>query len=310
MTASVGIASYPADGAQCDTLLKNADIAMYRVKSRGRNGYQFYIPEMNQRATERLQLETELHGALERGEFVLHYQPKVHLGTRRIEGFEALLRWNHPGRGMISPAEFIPLLEDTSLIVPVGEWVLREACRQIRAWRDGGFQVRPIAVNISARQFHRKDLDATVSRALSDAELDAPLLQLEITESLLMDNTQATARTLHALKLVGVGISVDDFGAGYSSLGYLQRFPLDTLKIDRSFIDGIDTSHDAAAITLAIINLAHNLKLGVIAEGVETQGQADFLSKSGCDQAQGYFFFRPLSVQDCEQLMRGSAPGV
>ena len=310
VTASVGIASYPADGAQCDTLLKNADIAMYRVKSRGRNGYQFYMPEMNQRAAERLQLETELHGALERGEFVLHYQPKVHLGTRRIEGFEALLRWNHPGRGMISPAEFIPLLEDTSLIVPVGEWVLREVCRQIRAWRDGGFLVRPVAVNISARQFRRKDLDGIVSSALSDAELDALLLHLEITESLLMDDTQATARTLHALKLVGVGISVDDFGAGYSSLGYLQRFPLDTLKIDRSFIDGIGTSQDAAAITLAIINLAHNLKLGVIAEGVETQGQADFLSKSGCDQAQGYFFSRPLGVRDCEHLMRSGAPGI
>jgi diguanylate cyclase (GGDEF)-like protein/PAS domain S-box-containing protein len=304
VTASIGIAVYPSDGADADTLLRNSDTAMYRVKSRGRNGYQFYMPEMNARALERLELETDLRGALERGEFLLHYQPKIQLRSGRIVGFEALLRWLHPARGLIPPEEFVPLLEDTGLVLPIGEWVLRDVCRQIRLWRADSIEVPPIAVNLSARQFQMPDLDRSIRGILYEQTIDPGLLHLEITESLLMQDTEAAVRTLRALKEFGIGISVDDFGTGYSSLSYLRRFPLDALKIDRSFIDDIVAHGDDAAITRAIISMAHNLKLGVVAEGVETREQLDFLAAHDCDFAQGFLFSEPLPAAECESMLR------
>ncbi len=304
VTASVGIAVHPADGQDADSLLRNADTAMYRVKSRGRNGYQFYMPEMNDRAVERLEMENDLRSALERGEFVLHYQPKVRLRGGRIYGLEALLRWNHPQRGQVSPEDFIPLLEETGLIVPVGEWVLREVCRQIGGWQRTGVRVPPIAVNLSPRQFQQKDLERTVRRILDEGGVAPELLDVEITESLLMHDTEAAAKTLRVLKDCGVGISVDDFGTGYSSLSYLRRFPLDALKIDRSFIDDVSGEGDDASITLAIINLAHSLKLDVVAEGVETGEQLAFLAAHGCDAVQGYLVSPPLPAADCEAMLR------
>jgi diguanylate cyclase (GGDEF)-like protein/PAS domain S-box-containing protein len=304
-TASVGIAVFPSDGDDAATLLRNADTAMYRVKARGRNSYQFYMPEMNARALERLELETDLRGALERGEFVLRYQPKVRLRGGRICGFEALLRWQHPRRGLISPEHFISLLEDTGLIIPVGEWVLREVCRQIQAWAGDGLEIQPVSVNLSARQFQQSDLDQTIRRILADHGVPPALLEIEITESLLMQDSEAAAHTLQALKDSGVGVCVDDFGTGYSSLSYLRRFPLDALKIDRSFIDDLAANGDDAAITSAIINLAHSLKLDVVAEGVEAEAQLAFLAKRGCDMAQGYLFSEPIGPRECEPLLRG-----
>ncbi|MDH4189566.1 MAG: EAL domain-containing protein, partial [Betaproteobacteria bacterium] len=311
VTASIGIAMRPSDGEDADTLLHNADTAMYRVKARGRNGYQYYMPEMNARAHERLDLETDLRGALERREFTLRYQPKVRLRGNRLCGFEALLRWQHASRGLVGPNEFISLLEDTGLIVPVGEWVLREVCRQITVWQRAGLEVVPISVNLSARQFQYGNLEETVMRLLTEAGVAPRLLEIEITESLLMHDGDAAAHCLHALKEFGVGVHVDDFGTGYSSLSYLQRFPLDALKIDRSFIYNVAGGGDDAAITRAIINLAHSLKLNVIAEGVETRAQLDFLAKNGCNVVQGYLLSEPVAAEACEaMLLDGSRLGL
>jgi diguanylate cyclase (GGDEF)-like protein/PAS domain S-box-containing protein len=304
VSASVGITLFPSDGEEAGTLIMNADSAMYRAKEQGRNTYQYFTREMNERALARSQMDAALRRAIERKEFLLHYQPKVDLATGSICGFEALLRWQHPERGMVSPVEFIPVLEDTGLIVPVGEWVLREVCEQIQTWDRAGLAVLPVAVNLSARQFQQKDLESSVRGILKASGVDPSLVQIELTESLLMIEPEAAARTLRGLKEAGVTISVDDFGTGYSSLAYLKRFPIDALKIDRAFIREVTTNPEDAAITLAIIGLAHSLKLKVVAEGVETEGQLNFLSQHACDEMQGFYFARPAAPSECEAMLR------
>lgn len=301
ISASIGIALYPGDGAEPDTLLKNADTAMYRAKEQGRNGYQYYLPQMNERLIQRQQLDMQLRGALERGEFLLHYQPKVSLRTGAITGFEALLRWQR-GEVLVPPTEFISILEETGLIVPVGEWVLKTVCAQIRRWAQAGTPCA-IAVNLSARQFQRKNLAEVVGQLLRESGIQPALLKLELTESLLMSDAKESVETLYQFKQLGVQLSVDDFGTGYSSLAYLKRFPLDELKIDREFIRDAVSDPDDATITLAIINLAHSLQLKVVAEGVETEGQLNLLRLHGCDEIQGFYFERPLPVDACTRIL-------
>jgi len=302
-TASIGIAVHPGDGTTATTLIQNADIAMYRAKKSGRNTFQFFLPEMHHRAVRRLEIETALRCALEREEFLVHYQPKVDLRTSRIVGFEALLRWRHPQFGVLSPAEFVPILEDTNLIAPVGEWVLREACAQVARWAAMGLAPRPVAVNISARQFRGRNLDRVVTRVVEEAGIDPALLELELTESLLMEDPEETVRTLRALKDFGVRLSVDDFGTGYSSLASLRRFPIDALKIDRAFVSDATTNADDAKIATAIINLGHSLGLRVVAEGVETEDQLEFLRAQGCDEMQGYCFSSPVPAREAGEML-------
>jgi len=304
ISASIGITLYPADGASPEALVMNADAAMYRAKEQGRNSYQYFTREMNERTLMRVQMEGALRRALERKEFLLHYQPKVDLASGAISGFEALLRWKHPQKGLISPSEFIPVLEDMGLIVQVGEWVLLETCRQIKAWQSARRKVPPVAVNVSARQFQQKDLGAKVRRVLRKTGVNPSLIQFELTESLLMKDPESAARTLRGLKASGIKIAVDDFGTGYSSLSYLKRFPLDALKIDRTFIRDVTTDPDDATITLAIIGLAHSLKIKVIAEGVETRAQLKLLTANGCDEAQGYYFSRPTTADQCARMLK------
>jgi diguanylate cyclase (GGDEF)-like protein len=301
--ASIGIAAFPDDGDDAATLLKNADIAMYRAKEQGRNGYRFFTAEMNQRTLAKAQLNTDLRRAIERAEFTLHYQPKVDLADGRLRGLEALLRWNHPQRGMVPPAEFIPALEDSGLILPVGEWVIAEACAQLRRWQQAGCAPVPVAVNLSPKQFRRRDLDRLIREALEREGMPAELLELEITESSLMEDPEDAVRSMHDLRAAGLKISIDDFGTGYSSLSYLTRLPLSALKIDRSFVRDAGDSEEAASIVRAVINMAQNLRFTVIAEGVETQEQVAFLRKHGCDQAQGYFFGRPVSAEQTAKLL-------
>ena len=298
ISASVGITLFPNDAEEAGALTKNADVAMYRAKEQGRNNYQYFTREMNERALDRVHMEVALRRAIERREFLLHYQPKVDLKTGAICGLEALLRWQHPEKGLVSPAAFIPVLEDTGLIVPVGEWVMREVCAQIRVWQRQGLSM-PVAVNLSARQFQQKELEDTVRRVLQTTGVAASLLEFELTESMLMKDPEAAARTLRGLKEAGVKLSVDDFGTGYSSLAYLKRFPIDALKIDRAFIRDVTVDPDDAVIAQAIIGLGHSLKLKVIAEGVETEAQLDFLSTHHCNEIQGFYFARPLPVADC-----------
>ncbi|MGI9024827.1 MAG: sensor domain-containing protein, partial [Burkholderiaceae bacterium] len=304
VSASLGISIYPIDGSDPDTLLKNADTAMYRAKESGRNSYQYYLAQMNRRAIERLKIETQLRGALQRNEFLLHYQPKVNLGTGEISGFEALLRWQHPERGLVAPADFISILEDTGLIIPVGEWVLTTVCEQLVRWRHQGLSLRPVAVNLSARQFNQKHLDATIGDIIRASGVEPDLLEFELTESMLMSDSEAAVRTLKNIKSLGVRLSVDDFGTGYSSLAYLKRFPLDSLKIDRAFIRDVTTDADDATIAAAIINLAHSLKMNVVAEGVETEAQLNFLRKHACDEMQGYYFARPMPAAECTRALQ------
>ena len=296
-TASIGIAVYPGDGDDAEDLLRNADMAMYRAKESTRNAYCFFTAEMNQRSAEKMQLNNDLRHAIERGEFVLHYQPKVALGDVALMGFEALLRWNHPTRGLVPPGQFVPALEESGLIVPVGEWVLREACAQIARWQRAGFVPVPVAVNLSGRQFRRRDLDEVVSGVLAAAGVAPALLELEITESCLMEDPEQAVRLLHRLRDAGVRISVDDFGTGYSSLSYLTRLPITALKIDRSFVRDAVTNAEAASIVRAVIDMAHNLRFTVVAEGVETAQQVAFLRRHECDQAQGYHYARPAGAE-------------
>jgi EAL domain-containing protein (putative c-di-GMP-specific phosphodiesterase class I) len=277
---------------------------MYRAKESGRNKYEFFSKDMNARSVQRLNLENNLRRALERSEFLLHYQPKASLATREITGFEALLRWTAGGQKLVSPAEFVPLLEDTGLIVPVGEWVIEAACRQLVAWREAGVRMVPVAINLSARQFREKNLAEVVERILRAHAVDPRLLEIEITESSLMANTDEAVRTLGHLKSLGLRLSVDDFGTGYSSLAYLKRFPLDSLKIDRSFVNDVTTSVDDANITRAIIGMSRNLGLKVVAEGVETEAQLAFLLAAGCGEMQGYYFSRPLPAVETLQWLR------
>ena len=306
VTASIGISVFPVDGDDAETLLKNADMAMYRAKELTRNAYCFFTAEMNQRSVAKLQLNTDLRRAIERGEFVLHYQPKVDLRDGRIHGVEALLRWNHPQRGVVAPAEFVPALEDSGLILPVGEWVLSEAARQLGAWQAAGLAALPVAVNLSAKQFRRRDLDALINGVLAATGVLAHLIELEITESCLMDEPEEAVRLLESLRAAGLKISVDDFGTGYSSLSYLTRLPLNALKIDRSFVCDAVTSAQAASIVRAIIDMAHNLGFTVIAEGVETAEQVAFLRRHGCDLGQGFHFAHPMDAAALGALLRAS----
>jgi diguanylate cyclase (GGDEF)-like protein len=286
---TIGISMFPLDGDSFPKLLSRANTAMRYAKSTARGTYRFYAAEMSRINDDQLALETDLREALERNELELHFQPKVDIATGRVRSAEALLRWRHPTRGMVPPNVFIPVAEETGLILPLGEWVLRQACRHMREWLDGGMSPVRIAVNLSAKQFHDADLVDVVRSALEEAQLQPGYLELELTESVLMSNPEESARTLESLSAMGVHISIDDFGTGYSSLSYLRRFPLDKLKIDRSFIRDLLTSSDDASIVRAIISLAHSLRLRVVAEGVETHQQFEFLRELGCDQYQGYY---------------------
>ncbi|MEW7847435.1 EAL domain-containing protein [Massilia aurea] len=301
---SAGVAAWPADGIDADTLVKNAEIAMYRAKAGGRNGVQFYAPHMNAQAFDRLALESALRHALQEQQFELHFQPQVDLATGRVVGTEALIRWRHPLLGTVRPDRFIALAEETGLIVPIGAWVLQTACRQNRHWQRAGLGPLRIAVNLSARQFAEPDLLATVERVLDETGLPPASLEIELTESMMMADVEAAIHTMECLKRMGVKLSIDDFGTGYSSLQYLKRLPVDVLKIDRSFVQDMVGSADGAALVDAIISLAHGLRMNVIAEGVETIEQLDFLRGSGCDEVQGYVYSRPQPVERIEVLLR------
>jgi len=303
ITTSIGIALYPNDGTDPDTLLKNADTAMYLAKEKGRNNYQLYTPTMNEKAFERLELETSLRRAVERQEFVVYYQPKIKINTGRIIGMEALVRWIHPQKGLIPPGEFIPATEETGLIIPLGEWVLRTACAQNKAWQDAGFPPIRVSVNLSLRQFQMQNLVEVVANILKETGLDPFWLELEITESVAMKNEEYTINTLHGLKEMGIQLSIDDFGTGYSSLRHLKRFPISKLKIDKSFVQEIGIDNDNEAIASVIIFLGQSLNLGVIAEGVETEEQLRFLKKHQCNEMQGFLFSKPVSAEDFLQIL-------
>lgn len=304
VTTSVGISVYPQDAQTLDDMIKYADTAMYHAKEAGRNNYQFYRSEMNASAFERLVMENSLRRALERGEFQLYYQPQNALRDGHIVGVEALLRWHHPDLGMVMPSQFIPVLEETGMIVQVGEWVLRSACNQIAAWQGMDLGPLRVAVNLSPRQFCQSNLLQTVRDALKHSGADAAWLELEITESSLMGNAEASASMLRKLKELGISLSVDDFGTGYSSLSYLKRFPIDTLKIDQSFVRDVNSNADDAAIAGTIIAMGHSLNLHVLAEGVETVEQLQFLREQECDQVQGYLFSKPVPAEEVEQMLR------
>ena len=294
ITASVGITIFPNDGQTVDKLLKNADTAMYHAKSNGRNVFKFYSQEMNVRMKNRIDLQNSLRHALERSEFVLYYQPRVNIADRSISGMEALIRWSHPGKGMILPDIFIPLAEETGLIVPIGEWVIRAACLQIRKWQAQGNPPFPVAVNVSAYQFWRTKFAETVTKILEETGVSPAFLEIELTESAIMKDVDSTINILRDFKSLGIMISIDDFGTGYSSLSQLKRFPIDSLKIDQSFIANATTNADDRAIVIAIIAMAHSLGLNIIAEGVETEAQLALLSEQGCQEMQGYLFSKPL----------------
>ena len=307
VSASIGISTCPGDSDDLQGLMKNADIAMYRAKEQGKNNYQFYSAQMNIHTVERLAMESDLRRALEREEFLLHYQPKVDLGTGAISGTEALLRWRHPLRGLVPPAEFIPLAEETGLIVPIGQWVLQTACAQNKVWQGEGLPHLRVAVNLSALQFSQESLPQDVARVLASTGLDAASLELEITESMVMRDAAQAVKLLDELKRMGVHLSIDDFGTGYSSLSYLKRFPIDSVKIDRSFVRDLPADADDAAITQAIIAMAHSLRLKVVAEGVETEPQEQLLRKQGCDEMQGYYYCKPLPGEALADRLQAEA---
>ena len=307
LSCSIGIAIFPGDGHDADTLIEHADIAMYRAKERGRNGFCFYTASMNELALKRLRVEGELRSALELGQFVLHYQPQVELRSGRVVGVEALVRWQHPTRGLLAPAHFIDIAEETGLIVPLGDWVLRTACAQNRRWQRAGHPQMRIAVNLSARQFAQPHLTESIASALRESELDPGDLELEITESLVMADVERAIGTLRELKALGVQLSVDDFGTGYSSLAYLKRFPIDVLKIDRSFVRDMTNNADDAAIVATVIALAHNLGLTVTAEGVEEPEQLEYLKQHGCDTVQGYLFSKPVATEALARMLQEPA---
>jgi len=310
ISASIGIAISPLDGHDVGILLRNADTAMYVAKESGRNNYKFFSNEMNLKAVERMALESNLRRALEKEELSLVYQPQIDTRTGLMTGVEALLRWNHPETGAISPGKFIPIAEETGLIIPIGEWVLRSACRQARSWIDAGFTSLCVAVNISGCQFKQGNLANLVRQVLEETGLDPANLELELTESILMDNAESAVNMLKELKTLGVNLAIDDFGTGYSSLTYLKHFPIDRLKIDQMFIRNITTDANDASISKAIIAMAHSLRMDVIAEGVETKEQKEFLAAHDCFEMQGYYLCRPVSAEKiCHMLENGSMTG-
>ena len=309
VTVSIGITLYPLDSTNQDALLKNADLAMYRAKEEGRNTYARYAPEMDSQNAGRLDMQALLRRALERDEFVLYYQPRVDVRTNCVIGAEALIRWQSPELGFVLPGEFIPIAEEIGLIVPIGEWVLKTACVQNKAWQDAGYEPLVMSVNLSARQFRKKDLVETIAGVLRETGLAARYLDLEITESLIMSHADSTVILLEGLHRLGVGLSIDDFGTGYSSLAYLKRFPVQTIKIDQSFVRDLTTDTDDAAIVAAVIAMARNLKLLVIAEGVENKEQLDHLSTLHCDEYQGYYFARPVPAATFVRYLMQPQPG-
>jgi diguanylate cyclase (GGDEF)-like protein/PAS domain S-box-containing protein len=304
VTASIGIVTYPDDGTDAETLMKHADFAMYHAKDNGRDNRQFFKRDLNVRALERRSLENGLRYALEREELMLHYQPKMNLETGDIVGVEALIRWEHPDLGLVSPAEFIPIAEECGLMVPIGRWVLAQACHQAQAWQDIGLAPLRIAVNISAVELRAKDFLRGIGVTLAETGLDPRFLELELTETFLMQDSTPTLAVLQDLKQLGLNLALDDFGTGYSSLNHLKRFPIDTLKIDRSFVHSITTNSDDASIVCAVISMGRNLGMWVVAEGVETREQLAFLQDRGCPFGQGYHFSQPLTGQACTQLLR------
>jgi diguanylate cyclase (GGDEF)-like protein/PAS domain S-box-containing protein len=309
ITCSIGISMCPEDGEDPGTMIKHAEAAMYQAKSQGRNNYQFFTRRVNERTIRRFALEGNLRRAIAREESALFYQPKMNIADGSVTGAEALIRWNDRHNGLVPPAQFIPIAEESGLIIPIGEWALRTACRQIRSWQDAGYAALPVAVNVSAVQFREKHFVELVERVLEETRVEPRYLELELTESATMQDLDLTVSLLESLKKIGVGLSIDDFGTGYSSLSYLKRLPIDTLKIDRSFVQDIATDADSAAIAGAIISMAKSLKQKVVAEGVETQDQFDFLREQGCDQIQGFFFSEPLASQDFEHRILRSPSG-
>ena len=308
ITASIGVSIYPNDGRDAETLIKNADTAMYQAKEGGRHSYRFFEPEMNVRAVDRQSIEEDLRCALRRHELTLHYQPKIDLKTGAITGAEALLRWTHPSRGSVPPLQFIPIAEDSGMILPIGAWVLREACKQARAWTDAGLPFLTMAVNVSAVQFRNKNFISELFAILRETGMNPRFLELEVTESVLMEHPETTAPILKALREEGVRVSVDDFGTGYSSLSYLQLFPIDALKIDQSFLKEVEKDAHTIPLVQAIVTLAHGLGLTVVAEGVETQHQFDVLREVGCDRFQGYLLGESLPAEAAERLLKEAGP--
>jgi EAL domain-containing protein (putative c-di-GMP-specific phosphodiesterase class I) len=303
MSASIGLSVFPEDGTDAETLLKNADAAMYRAKEAGRGNYQFYAAQMNARGSERLTLESDLRRAIERGELELHYQPKLDLRSQRIVGVEALLRWRHPTLGLVSPAVFVPIAEETRIIESIGRWALEAACNAARDWQDRGLPPVQMSVNLSPHQLNCPTLLSDVKAALQSSGLDPALLELEITESAMMNNPEQAAALMQQIRMLGIGLAIDDFGTGYSSLSYLRRFPLSTVKIDRSFVHDLSQDKDAQALTDGIITLAHGLRMKVVAEGVETVEQLEYLKVRGCDEIQGYWLCRPVPAEELCKFM-------
>ncbi|NQU60582.1 MAG: EAL domain-containing protein [Rhodospirillales bacterium] len=303
-SASIGITVFPDDAENPEQVLRNADMALYHGKGEGRGTYRFFVTQMNDDIQRRRTIEDDMRSGLERGEFVLHYQPKLHIGSNRITGMEALIRWQHPEQGFLSPAEFIPIAERSKLIVPIGEWVLREACAQNKAWTDAGQGPIKVAVNISAVQFRETNLTAVVKSALDETGLDPMQLELEITESLAMRNADATIELCGELGALGVSLSIDDFGTGYSSLSYLKNFPVQRIKIDKAFVDDILNDENPGVIATAVTTLGHSFGMEITAEGVETEDQLAFLRALGCDEIQGYYFSRPLPGPEFEEFLK------
>src|SRR6202035_228219 len=309
INVSIGVSTYPGDGRDAEGLMNKADAAMYEAKERGRNNYQFFRRDMHARLAERQSLEADLRYALGRNEFLLHYQPKFNLQTGQITGVEALIRWQHPQRGMVYPVQFMPIAEECGLILPIGRWVLLEACKQARAWTDAGLGVIPVAVNVSAAEFGAKDFLSGVRAILIATGVQPQNLELELTESVLMKDAESAVVTLVALKAMGVQLAIDDFGTGYSSFTYLRRFPSDALKLDRSFVQEITENPGDATIVSAMINIGKSLNQRVIAEGVETRAQLKFLQSHGCGEGQRYYFSHPVGAEQAGKLLETHARG-
>jgi EAL domain-containing protein (putative c-di-GMP-specific phosphodiesterase class I) len=304
ISVSIGGSTYPGEGQDAESLISQADTAMYVAKQHGRNGYQFFRSDMRTRVAKRLLLERDLRYALGRNEFLLHYQPQINLQTGQVMGVEALIRWLHPERGLLLPADFVPIAEECGLIVPIGQWVLLDACRQSRAWSDSGIGIVPVAVNVSAAEFLAKDFLSGVRAVLIATGIEPENLELELTESVLMQDAESAVVTLRALKAMGVRLAIDDFGTGYSSFTYLRRFPVDTMKIHQSFVQEILADAEGITLVSAMINIGKSLNQRVIAEGVETRSQFDFLLRHGCSEGQGYYFSHPIAAEQAGSLFK------